>query len=102
MKTTIHYFLYFSEFKDVDVINLLLFSNELEQHYCLIRNFSRFMAYRIKYNGVQSYYFKCLHGVIVLRKDLLTKHVEFCKKRFCAQNWKTEGVRFNPRSPVPT
>ena len=71
--------LYISEREDEDVINLLLLANEHhQQHYCLIRHFSRFMAHRTKHRQAAFYCYRCLHGFS--REDLLMKHIEFCKK----------------------
>ena len=60
--------------------NLLLIVDDKtgKSHYTLIRNMSRLLGDRTKYNGVTYYCDYCLHGFI--RQDLLDNHVEDCKK----------------------
>ena len=57
-------------------INLLLISEAENRHYCLIRNFSRLLAYRTKYNGAMYFCYNCLHGFS--RQELLDGHKELC------------------------
>ena len=65
-------------------VNLLLIkevlpNGETNQHYCLIRNFSRLMGKRTNYEHKQYYCYNCLHGFI--REDLLKDHRELCSKK---------------------
>ena len=68
--------IYISRHSSETVINLLLISKDDKRHYCLIKNFSRLMAYRTKHEQQQFYCFTCLHGFC--RQQLLDKHREVC------------------------
>lgn len=70
--------IYISRHSSDTVINLLLISQGDKRHYCLIKNFSRLMAYRTKHDGQQYFCFNCLHGFTAQR--LLDKHHEVCNK----------------------
>lgn len=63
-----------------DLINVLLLALGQNQHYVLIRNFSRLLGIRKKHDGKQWYYsYRCLHDFS--RNDLLQEHVQFCIKQ---------------------
>ena len=68
--------IYISRHSSETVINLLLISKDDKRHYCLIKNFSRLMAYRTKHHKQQFYCFTCLHGFS--RQQLLDQHREVC------------------------
>ena len=59
-------------------INLLMISEETNNHYCLITNFNALMKRRTKHTGTQYYCFNCLHGFN--RKENLQKHEDICRK----------------------
>ena len=58
-------------------VNLLLISKGEVKHYCLIKNMSRLLGDRTKYNGVTYYCHYCFHGFV--REDLLEEHRNYCK-----------------------
>jgi len=62
---------------DTKIIDLLLLSNDVTKHYCLIKNFSRLMTSQS--GGHTLYYCKrCLNGF--REKKSLDKHIEHCKE----------------------
>ncbi|GFU21074.1 c2H2-type domain-containing protein, partial [Nephila pilipes] len=69
--------LYVSSREDQDCINLLYISNEERQHYCLIRNFSRFIGDLSKHKSKAHICYRCLHRFC--REDLLQEHLNYCK-----------------------
>ena len=68
--------LYITKQKKELHINLLLYSNDEQKHYCLIRNMSRLLNSLNRYNGVMYYCDYCLHGFV--RRDLLDNHEPLC------------------------
>jgi len=57
-------------------VNLLSFSNQEQQHYCLINNMSRLLNSLTRHHGTAYHCVYCLHGFT--RKDLLDKHEPIC------------------------
>ena len=60
-------------------VNLLMIAQGDNRHYCLIKNFSRLMAYRTKHKAACFYCFNCLHGFS--KKRLLHDHEKLCNKQ---------------------
>lgn len=71
-------------------LNLLLIAQGDKRHYCLIRNFSRLMAYRTKHKAALYYCFNCLHGYS--KKRILEEHEKLCHKQ------KVQSISF-PKKP---
>ena len=67
-------------------VNLLLIKDEQKSHYCLIKNFSRLMSHRSRYEHQHFYCFNCLHAFT--RQNLLDSHTEMC------YNQKPQKVEF--------
>ena len=57
-------------------INLLLISDGIRRHFCLIKNMSRLLGDRTKHNGQAYYCNYCLHGFV--RQELLDSHIPYC------------------------
>ena len=70
--------LHISKQNNVDCINLLLISEENNQHYCLIRNMSRLLGDETKHNGQCFPCLRCLHRYST--QDLLDAHLSYCSK----------------------
>ena len=65
-------------------IDLLLISNEMTSHYCLIKDFSRLMtSSKSNHHGKQYYFRNCLRGYI--SKKALSKHWPYCKEHKCVR-----------------
>jgi hypothetical protein len=66
------------ERKRMNHVNLLYLSEESNDHYCWIKNFNRLMHSITKHNGGKHFCYYCLSHFS--RKDILDKHMEFCKE----------------------
>ena len=65
-------------------IDLLLISNELTSHYCLIKNFSRLMASSTSKHEHKKYYCRnCMRGYN--SEEALSKHWPYCKEHSCVR-----------------
>jgi len=67
---------YITKFKTNLHVNLLLYSNDDQTHYCLIRNMSRLLSSLTKHHSVRYHCDYCLHGFTT--QDLLDKHEPIC------------------------
>ena len=70
--------LYITEQKKEQHVNLLLISNGVTMHYCLIRNLSRLLGSLSKHNGRRFFCNYCLHAFS--KSDLLEEHEPYCSK----------------------
>ena len=62
-----------------NAIDLLLITNEENQHYCWIKNFSRLVSSQVSKHDHKSYFWKrCLNKFPTPEK--LNEHIEICKK----------------------
>ena len=68
--------LHITQFNHHRHINLLLISNEVTRHFCLIRNMSRLLGDRTKSHGAEHYCNYCLHGFV--KKETLDNHLPYC------------------------
>lgn len=84
------YPLYRSKVGTGNHINLLLAQDGEKRHYCLIRNFSRLMAYRTRSHCKQYFCFNCLHSYC--SASLRDAHIELCYRQ------KTQTITF-PEKP---
>ena len=65
-------------------IDLLLISNEVTSHYCLIKNFSRLMASSTSKHEHKKYYCRnCMRGYN--SEEALSKHWPYCKEHSCVR-----------------
>ncbi|XP_054723735.1 RB-associated KRAB zinc finger protein-like [Uloborus diversus] len=70
--------LHISKHKNEESINLLLISNDVTHHYCLIKNMSRLLADLTKHDGARFYCERCLHRFS--QKKLLEDHLKYCSE----------------------
>ena len=70
------YPIYVSKEKFDDVLNLLLISDDENKHYCLIKDFNRFMHHKTKSHQRKHFCMHCLQCFSSER--VLTKHKEVC------------------------
>ena len=95
--------LYVSKVREQEPINLLLVSEQDNNHYCLIRNFSRLVSYRTKHNGRSFFCYSCLHACS--SEELLRKHQEYClnhkaqKLYFPQEDVKFKAIAKQQRAP---
>ncbi|XP_031556515.1 uncharacterized protein LOC116293254 [Actinia tenebrosa] len=68
--------LYITKDKKEFHINLLLFSQGCQRHYCLIRNLDRLLSSLTQNHNRMFHYVYCLHGFV--REDLLGAHEPHC------------------------
>ena len=65
-------------------IDLLLISNEMNNHYCLINDFSQLMTFsKSKHHGEKYYCRNCLRGYN--SEEALSKHWPYCKEHSCVR-----------------
>ena len=70
--------LFISEKENIECFNLMLLSNENNNHYTLIRNFSALMASQTRHREARFFCYRCLHGYS--REELLKDHISYCKE----------------------
>ena len=79
--------------------------DEINQHYCLIRNFSRLMGQRTRHKAQEYYCYNCLHGFS--SKDRLNNHRKLCTKQkaqrfdFPKEDTKTKFKNYQNKLKVP-
>ncbi|XP_020917577.1 uncharacterized protein LOC110254870 [Exaiptasia diaphana] len=59
-------------------VDLLLYSEGQQNHYCLIRNLNRLLSDQRKHNGTMFHCHYCLHGFV--SEDLLQDHQQRCNQ----------------------
>ena len=71
-------------------VNLLLFSQGSQRHYCLIRDLSRLLGNLTQHNGQMFHCVYCLHGFV--REDLLEAHEPHCPFFGGSCKWYTKNA----------
>ena len=68
-----------TQFRHEKHVNLLLISDGVNRHFCLIRNISRLLGDRTKSKNAQHYCNYCLHGF--KKKETLENHLPYCSTK---------------------